>query len=591
MRSGRQSAAIRELLPLIALYGVLSAVFCAPLFVLPQGLGIEDWDVHLFYHGAVLKNLLEYGQLPFWNPWYCGGNVMWQNPQVALLSPVYPLSLIVSLALAMKINIVLHYWIGLVGMHVLLTRGIGLSFTALVVFLAAVFAFSGAPALHLAAGHSDFLPAFYLPLQLFFFLRALKTRAVRDACLAGAALALFIYNGGLHIVPMSLISIGALSIVASIAQRRWRPVVLAILVGAAGLAYAAPKLVPIVSFVTSDRFWDARPLTKERDAMSDEMLLRAYLDGYQYRNLHFPLQRSGWHEYGNYIGLLGALLIASSIVWVFMDRGSPEWWLGVSLAVTSILLLVFSAGQFSPVAPASLITHLPFFSQFRIPSRYTIVFVLFGTVTAAWVARDFELAGAFAGTGRRFITIVCVLASIDLVVRNQTQLEAVFSVPAATSGFRWLQRAPTLVTDASSNAYAKNSPMFTTLLAGRSFYNCYEPLQLVHTADADHSLIFTDGNSTMFGTTFTPNRVEFAVLGGAQPSRILLNQNFAPGWHSTLGQVTRDPASGKPSVLLPPKEAGKFSFWFVPPGLIAGLVVFLLAVALSVAAWRKRLPA
>ena len=72
---------------LIALYGVLSVAFCAPLFAQPQGLGANDWDQHLFYYGVVLKNVVEYGQMPFWNPWYCGGNVMWQNPQIAILQP------------------------------------------------------------------------------------------------------------------------------------------------------------------------------------------------------------------------------------------------------------------------------------------------------------------------------------------------------------------------------------------------------------------------------------------------------------------------------------------------------------------------
>jgi hypothetical protein len=99
------------------LYGALSLIFCWPLFEHPQALGSNDWDQHLFYYGVVLKNVVEYGQMPFWNPWYCGGNVMWQNPQIAVLSPVYPLSMIMSLPLAMKVNIVLHYWIGFIGMH------------------------------------------------------------------------------------------------------------------------------------------------------------------------------------------------------------------------------------------------------------------------------------------------------------------------------------------------------------------------------------------------------------------------------------------------------------------------------------------
>ena len=74
------------------MYGVLSVIVCLPLFDQPDALGSSDWDQHLFYYGAVLKSVVEYGQLPFWNPWYCGGNVLWQNPQIALLSPVYPLT-------------------------------------------------------------------------------------------------------------------------------------------------------------------------------------------------------------------------------------------------------------------------------------------------------------------------------------------------------------------------------------------------------------------------------------------------------------------------------------------------------------------
>ena len=78
-------------------YAAIAAWYCAPLFASPNGLGTHDWDQHLFYYGSVIKSVVEYGQLPFWNPWYCGGNVLWQNPQIPLLSPVFPLSLVMSL--------------------------------------------------------------------------------------------------------------------------------------------------------------------------------------------------------------------------------------------------------------------------------------------------------------------------------------------------------------------------------------------------------------------------------------------------------------------------------------------------------------
>ena len=123
----------RRALGVSALYGLLSILFCLPLFARPFGLGAADWDRQLFYFGEVLKNVVEYRQAPFWSPWHCGGNVMWQHPSVPLLSPVYLLVAIMPLALAVKVNIVLHYWIGLLGMHWLLTRAVRLTFLPLVV--------------------------------------------------------------------------------------------------------------------------------------------------------------------------------------------------------------------------------------------------------------------------------------------------------------------------------------------------------------------------------------------------------------------------------------------------------------------------
>src|SRR5262252_2857104 len=115
----------RRAVRIAAVYLGLSLAFCWPLFAVPNGVGIRDWDVHLFFYGAVLKNLIEYGQLPFWNPWYCGGNVLWQNPQVALLSPVYLLAIAMPFTLAMKLNVVGHYLAACVGMHLLVRRVAG----------------------------------------------------------------------------------------------------------------------------------------------------------------------------------------------------------------------------------------------------------------------------------------------------------------------------------------------------------------------------------------------------------------------------------------------------------------------------------
>jgi hypothetical protein len=236
-----RSSADRLLIPA---YAVVTLYFTAPLLATGANLGVEDWDVLLFYHAAVIKSVVEYGRLPVWNPWYCGGNVLWQNPQVPLLSPAYLFATVVPLALAMKLDIVLHYLIGFLGMHVLLTRGFKLAYPPGVFFLACLFTLAGGPVFHLAVGHATFLPYFSLPWVLFFFLRGIARGALRDGVAAAAILAVAIYNGGIHITFMAALALTCLALVSTILKRDARPLVVLAVVGVVAFLLAAPKLLP-----------------------------------------------------------------------------------------------------------------------------------------------------------------------------------------------------------------------------------------------------------------------------------------------------------------------------------------------------------
>ena len=89
--------------------------------------GAVTFAVGFFLYAAVAKSYFAFHQLPFWNPWYCGGNMLWQNPEVAILSPAYLFSLAMPLQRAMQWNIALHVFAGLVGMDVLTRRSFGLT--------------------------------------------------------------------------------------------------------------------------------------------------------------------------------------------------------------------------------------------------------------------------------------------------------------------------------------------------------------------------------------------------------------------------------------------------------------------------------
>lgn len=572
-----------------ALYALVSVAFCAPLFAEPDGLGINDWDQHLFYYGAVIKSVVEYGQLPFWNPWYCGGNVLWQNPQIPLLSPVFPLAALMSLPLAMKVNIVLHYFVGLAGMHALL-RSIGVRFRPAALYLAATATLGGAVVLHLSVGHSVFLPCLYIPLQLYFVVRATRNGAIRDIAIASALLALMIYNGAFHVVPMSVALVGVLAVTAAISRREWRPLVVAGAVALGGFALAAPKLLPVALWISSDQFVDARTVLERPDQMTGEMLMRAYLDRFQHRGLRFGLQRSAWHEYGNYVGTLAALLIVTSVVWALIGRGTRDRWLGLSFGAAAVVLFLLSAGEFSAWAPASLAGHVPLFSNFRIPSRYTIAAVIAGAATVGWAVQTLEAEGSLGRVARRFIGAILVLGALDVVLVNRAQFDRVFSIPSLDRGFSIMKGVKTLEVDTTSNAYTPDSPMFRSLMNNRAFFHCYESLQTRRVATAGGPLLDSDGKARIFEVTFSPNRVAFSVAGGREPSEVRLNQNFAKGWRSSAGDVVPGRETGQPSVLLDAGQTGTFAFSFAPPGLMAGMGACLVALAGFGWGWRRTLP-
>ena len=88
-------------------------------------------------------------------------------------------------------------------------------------------------------------------------------------------------------------------------------------------------------------------------------------------------------------------------------------------------------------------------------------------------------------------------------------------------------------------------------------------------------------------TTFSPNRIEFTAIGGGEPSRVSLNQNYARGWRSTAGPFTPTPeAMG--GVTLAPGQTGRFAFEFVPEGLWAGAGILVAAAGLSMLALRRK---
>jgi hypothetical protein len=255
--------------------------------------------------------------------------------------------------------------------------------------------------------------------------------------------------------------------------------------------------------------------------------------------------------------------------------------------VTTVVLFTWSLGQFSSFSPATIARHLPMFSQFRIPSRFTIAFALFAMAAIGCAMRQLDLDAVPALWLRVLITVLCVAATVDVMWQNSRHFEFVFDGPPLQRPFEFLRRGPAPVQDVAIDPYSGNAPMLRGLAADRSAFNCYEPLKLQRLTDPAKPLVFGDGSALATATRYTPNSIDVRVVAGAQPARLLVNQNYAPGWHSTLGVVSPDPQYQNLSIPVAPDTQGTYTVAFRPPGLFAGCGILAAAIALSVAAWTR----
>ena len=66
--------------------------------------------------------------------------------------------------------------------------------------------------------------------------------------------------------------------------------------------------------------------------------------------------------------------MVASFAWIVVRQPlKRENWLHVSFALTAVFLLSLMVGEFGSLAPYVLLHRLPLVSQFRLPSRYTLI--------------------------------------------------------------------------------------------------------------------------------------------------------------------------------------------------------------------------
>jgi hypothetical protein len=528
-----------------------------PAFRTLDATGFGDWQFfhHMWEAGYVA--LTRHGEWPLWDPYHCGGITILGNPQSQHFSPVYLLALLAGPTLGSKLFLLAHAWAGFAGMYVL-ARKHELS-VAGAVLASLTWAASGFFASHGSGGHSAFMP-FYLAPWLLLAWRAAATD-VRHAVSVAALLVLTLLEGGVYPFPYFVLLLAFDAGLRLVMRENVRGVLLAGAVSAVltGLG-GAIRLLPILEELGRN----PRTMQSKDGVTFAEVLemLTARKHGWRYEGHPFV-----WPEYVTYVGYGVLALALVGLVWSLRQRK-------FRVAVGLVVFMGLMMGDHGPASPWALVHRLPVYDSLRVPSRFAVFFTLYLGLVAglgldALRARFSKLAPA------TYVIIGGIF--LDLLIVHFPTIN------------RW--RDPPVRTDVVSDRY-----YLSTLNYGQYYASfprmhlgsrgCYEamtftPAKGLWTGDRPQARV-VQGSGELLDFSRTNNRVALRVRM-EEPGRLLLNQNYAPGFHASVGEVVEH--EGKLALTLPAGEHA-IALRYLPSTLVPGLVLSALGLLLGLAVWR-----
>jgi hypothetical protein len=557
---------VRRWVPLLLVLCLL-AFYLAPIWHnLGNSPGTGDAGFVWFVIEVDRTTIVEHGQLPLWNPYYCGGAPHIGSPQTGTLSP-FTLPI---LLLGTPVGYRLGYTLGILAALLCLrafARTLGFSEIASTV-AGAGFAVCGVFAQHMGGGHWVWIPFAFYPLLLRSLHLVLAGR--REHVVWGAVpLTMIIFHWPIYpmFYALVMVPIYALFLGLQDGPRDRRRLLSALLAAGAmialGVALAAIRLLPVAEHVT------AHPRNiKDVDYTWPYELFETY--GLRHTARGFGNHQYVFPEFGNYIGLIGlGLMLCGAYLVVKRRRALLPILAGV------VTFCLFQLGNLIPL-PWWFLKKLPVYDHLRVPSRFTIIAgmfmcVLIGVAVDEWGA---PILGHWRSAGtraRRVGVLVLVMAAaflVDAVSFNRLLW------PPAFSGAPYTEPRAADFHQAPGN----RGRMYVYPAANQGSLNCFEetpiPISPLLRANlpADEYLQEPDAG-TVRRVHWSPNRIDLDV-DLRRPATVIVNQNFGPGWRVTGGTIANE--GGLLAVRVPQGHHG-VTFRYLPRSVVIGGTVSLLA--------------
>lgn len=543
----------------------------------------DDGRLFAMLWDASRRALLDYGELPSWNPYHCGGRPLYADPQAPFPGPMFLLTFFwLPSVVGLKLWILVHLVFGALGARLLVRDRGGNAPEQLLA--AGLVCACGFFAEHLGGGHLSFTPFLFLPWILWAFRRSLRDArwSVMTACL----FALTVIEGGpvpLLMMPAALLLEVPVRL-GSAEDRRGLGLSLPLL-GLLAPLLAAVRLLPILDLLRND----SRPMPLD-DRMTLAEVLQSLLAGDRPRLV--PGHPYVWPEYNDYVGVVPVVLVAAGLLLALLPRvggqvtGDAERRARRIDAAVLLGLVWLTLGNIPGFSLFGLLHELPVFRSLRVPSRFlypATVLGALGAVSTLVALRRRLVERARPGLLRAFAVAEVLLALFvigDLCRTNWPRLQQGTdpSLPAGPPLGAFHQDSHADYGELATHpARRVGTPQCYTS------FDLQAPRGLWSGAAAQERLEPAQSGSAQL-LRWAPSSITYRVALG-RPATLVLNQAFDRGWRATEGFVAPRP-DGLLAVQLAAGDR-EVTLRHRPPWLWTGALLSLLGVAASVLVVRR----
>lgn len=388
----------------IIVFTIISVAFTSPIYRNINYLGMQDMDEATFYVAVPRETILTHHQIPLWNPYQCGGQVLLASPQSVFLSPTFLINLIFGDILGIKIKIFVYLLIGLHGMFLMAQqvgiKGVSAYLPPFIFMLNSVYPLNITPGMLI-------FPIAYMPWALLFYL---KKPERRYTVYSAMVLALMFLEGGTQLFVYTILFMGLYAVLTDVMQKKIDHIKKTVVITLLALLFCSVKLVPSLEFSV-----EYPHILKDYSGFSMDSFTHSLFDRDQKLfSQQYLSDKTGfllgisyhWDENGMYIGFIPFILYMMGFITLKKDH-KP-------LLVASLVFLWLSFGHRAPLSLYRVLHSLPVLESLRVATRFRIPFLFTLSLIAGLTASKIE-TGRIDDTKIKKIFILLAVITIILV--------------------------------------------------------------------------------------------------------------------------------------------------------------------------------